>query len=87
MKIALIQLLIAIDQFFNVLIPIRGDGFGYADETLSARLFRLHIQGILGDRPYRFVDAIFFWQDDHCFHSWRHEVERRGLPSFYTLEV
>lgn len=80
------QTLIALDQFANTLIYIDGDGFGYADETLSARLFRCHIQGLISDRPMQIVDAIFFWQKKHCYASWRSEVERKQLPGLYRLQ-
>lgn len=77
------QTLIAIDQFLNCIVYIRDDGFGYADETLSARLFRCYIQGIVSEKYYEFVDKLFFWQDRHCYHSYRAESERRHLPSHY----
>lgn len=80
------QTLIAIDQFANTWIYIAGDGRGFADETLSARLFRCHLQGLILDKTYRFVDALFFWQEDHCYASWRSEVERKQLPGFYRLQ-
>ncbi len=80
------QLLIAFDQFLNCLVWIARDGFGFADETLSARLFRCHLQGLVSDVPYRLVDALFFWQPAHCHGSWRNEIERRQLPSFYRPE-
>lgn len=77
------QPLIAFDQTFNTMIHISGDGWGWADETLSARLFRCHLQGLISDKPMRFVDALFFWQPQHCYHSWRSEIERRQLPTMY----
>lgn len=78
------QTLIAIDQGINTLIYIPGDGWGWADETLSARLFRCHVQGLVSDRWYRAVDRLFFWQDGHCYQSWRSEWERRQLPGHYS---
>lgn len=82
----MMQPLIALDQLLNCLLHIAGDGWGFADETLSARLFRCHLQGYLSDHPYRLVDALFFWQAQHCYASWRSEVERRQLPGFYQLQ-
>lgn len=78
------QPLVALDQALNTLIYIPGDGFGYADETLSARLFRCYLQGLISARWYRAVDALFFWQDQHCYGAWRSEVERRHLPRHYV---
>ena len=75
----MIQILIALDQLFNALL------LGMADETLSARAFRREIQGSPG-RARRLIDALFFWQPNHCFHSWRSEFERRQLPSHYGIE-
>jgi len=77
------QFFIGIDQTLNCVVPIKGDGFGWADETLSARLFRCYIQGLLSEWPYSIVDKIFFWQECHCFSSWRSEFERRQLPDHY----
>lgn len=77
------QLLIAIDQTVNTLIPLPRDGGGMADETLSARLFRCHLQGRLPARWYRAVDALFWWEPHHCHASWRAEFERRQLPGHY----
>lgn len=81
------QLLIALDQAANTLIYVPADGWGYADETLSARLFRCHLQDRLPTWPYRAVDALFFWQPAHCFKSWRNEFERRQLPGHYRVAV
>lgn len=74
------QILIAVDQLANTLLG------GMADETLSARAFRLELQGN-GDRARKAIDALFFWQRHHCYRAWRSEIERRQLPSFYRLEM
>lgn len=79
------QPLIAIDQLINCLVFIAGDGFGMADETISARLFRCHLQELISDRWHRAVDALMFWDEHHCFKSWRSELERRQLPGFYVI--
>ena len=77
------QPLIAIDQLINTLILIDGDGWGMADETISARAFRAYLQGYIGDRAYRAIDALIFWQSAHCYQSWRSEIERKQLPGYY----
>lgn len=74
------QPLIALDQLANAMLG------GMADETLSARAFRLELQG-RGIFLREVIDALFFWQGDHCYHAWRSEIERRQLPSFYRLEM
>ena len=73
------QIFISIDQFFNTVVWIPGDGFGFADETLSARSWRLREQS----RVWRVIDALFFWDRDHCRQSYQSEVDRRQLPRHY----
>lgn len=69
------QVLIALDQLFNALIG------GMADETLSARLWRLQ------HPTHRFVDALFWWDREgpvrHCELSYRAELLRQHLPVGY----
>lgn len=74
----LTNLLIAIDQFFNTARA------GRPDETLSAAAFRLELQG-RAYWPRRLIDGLFFWQDRHCYHAWRSEIERRHLPDYYRV--
>lgn len=68
------QVLVSVDQFFNTLLG------GYADETLSARAYR-HAE-IKKDRrwPMTLINALFFWQDEHCKHAYESELERSHLP-------
>jgi hypothetical protein len=81
------QFLVALDQAANTLIYVSGDGWGWADETLSARLWRCYRQGLISDRWYRAVDRLFFWQTMHCFGSYLSESERKQLPRHYRQEV
>lgn len=71
------QLLIAIDQLANALL------FGYADETLSARSWRLSAKS----EPMRYIriaiDALFFFDKDHCRTSYLSEIKRKHLPVEY----
>lgn len=69
------QVLIAIDQLLNTLIPN-----GFADETLSSRAYR-HAR-IKCDRmwPMWIIDHMFFWQDEHCKQAYESELERAHLP-------
>lgn len=73
------QVAIAFDQFINTLIWIKGDGFGYADETLSARAWRLRDVNNL----YKVIDKLFFWQKSHCYESYVSEQDRKQLPKDY----
>lgn len=73
------QVVIALDQLANTLAG------GMADETLSARAWRLDIERGRA-WPRRIIDAIFFLDPDHCEQSWRSEIERRQLPDHYRLK-
>lgn len=73
------QPLIAMDQFINTLVYVNGDGWGYADETLSARAWRLREYSNI----YKIIDKIFFWQTAHCLISYESEVKKRQLPKEY----
>jgi hypothetical protein len=74
------QVLIAIDQLANTLLA------GYADETLSARAYRNRSSP---KRRWRFafkcINAIFFWQENHCKVSYEEEALRRHLPPEYRI--
>ena len=70
-----LQVLIAIDQLFNTFIG------GYADETISSYAHRKRLKG----KPWlaRLIDALFFWQPNHCKASYESEVLRKQLPKHY----
>ena len=74
------QFAIAFDQLVNTVIYIKGDGWGYADETLSARAYRLRE---LSSLPYKLINGLFFWQDDHCKQAYYSEVFNKQLPTHY----
>ena len=73
------QFLIAIDQALNTVIKIGDDGYGYADEMLSARVWRLRKQSNL----YIWIDTLFFWDKNHCEECYAIEMERQQLPTEY----
>jgi len=62
------QVLIAVDQLLNALLG------GWADETLSAYAHRK------SDWRREWINAIFFWQHDHCAASYWAERNRKKLP-------
>lgn len=69
------QFLIALDQLVNTLcfwLP----GGCWADETLSSRAHRIQDTH---PRLRRFLNAVFFWQCDHCLEAY--ESERKRLQS------
>jgi len=73
------QFLISVDQTLNTLTYIKGDGFGYADETLSARAWRLRSQS----NAWKRIDRLMFFDKDHCKTSYYSEKARRQLPPEY----
>lgn len=66
---------IAFDQLANT---VRG---GQPDETLSAWAHRLHLKGRSGWR--NLINALFFWQEDHCLDAHQSELNRKQLPKEY----
>lgn len=73
------QFLISIDQTFNTVVYLKSDGWGMADETLSARAWRLRHKS----NAYKWIDRLFFWQIQHCKQSYLSELRRKQLPSEY----
>jgi len=78
----MMQFLIAFDQLINTLVWAKHEGFGFADESLSARAFRLSSSGHWKSAR-RAIDALFFWQQDHCRNAYLAECERRQYPPHY----
>ena len=69
---------IAMDQLLNACIG------GMADETLSARAYRLAPVSYGWRFTRRVIDALFFFFDpDHCAASYFAEVARKHLPREY----
>ena len=66
---------IAFDQQLNAL---RG---GHPDETLSAAAHRRHLEGKSGWR--NLINALFWWQEDHCRDAHASELQRKQLPKEY----
>lgn len=74
------QLLIAFDQFVNALTGlICFKEKIWADESLSSRAYRMDRDGVRS-WPRKLIDALFFWEKDHCRDSYYSEVERRQCP-------
>jgi len=72
------QVSIAVDQLLNALSG------GYADETLSARAWRTEYAGKMWGRILRpVIDALFFFDPDHCRNSFLSEVDRLHFPPAY----
>ena len=73
------NVLIGFDQTINCVVWIKGDGFGYPDETLSARAWRLRGQS----NSWKRIDALLFFDKDHCRTSYESELNRTQLPKDY----
>ena len=73
------RVLIALDQTLNCCVKL-SDGWGYPDETLSARAYRLREQ-----HPWliRWIDRVFFWEKHHCQASYGSELARAHFPDEY----
>lgn len=69
------KVLIAFDQLANA---VRG---GHPDETLSAAAHRSHEAGKSGWR--NLINALFWWQEDHCRDAHASELQRKQLPKEY----
>lgn len=67
------QVLIAFDQLLNAFFR------GYADETLSSRAWRHYADGSR-KWPKVLIDALLFFDKDHCRTSYESELKRRQLP-------
>ncbi len=68
------QLIVAFDQLLNVAAG------GWADETFSARCWRLKDKNAGWALARRMVDGIFFWQDGHCRSAWENVMNRVYVP-------
>lgn len=71
------QIAIAFDQLLNTLLS------GFADETLSARAWRMQYKKRRWMLVRIIIDTVFFWQEDHCRNSYLSEKQRRHLPVEY----
>ena len=67
------NVLIGIDQLANAIFC------GEVDETLSSRAYRLDIER--GRKwPRLLIDTLLFFDKDHCYSSYKSELERKQLP-------
>lgn len=63
---------VALDQLVNAICR------GFSDETISSRAHRRRLAG----KPLlaNLIDALFFWDKDHCKESYENERLRKQLP-------
>lgn len=77
----ILNILIALDQLAWVILTL---GNGHPDETISAALWRMESQGKWAGKLFRpVVDALFFFDPDHCLKAWRAERNKQQLPDAY----
>lgn len=67
------QIRVALDQLVNTIFG------GFADETISSRSHRAYVSG---KRKWtrNVINALFFWQDDHCKEAYESELSRTQYP-------
>lgn len=75
LKQYIINILVALDQFINVLF------LGQPDETISSRAWRCKDSSSFWKFMRKLIDTIFFWQKDHCYYSFIAEVERHQITT------
>jgi hypothetical protein len=73
----MLQPIVALDQLLNTLVG------GWADETISARAWRCQSYSRKWRMVRVVVDALFFWQDNHCRSAYFSEQERFHMPIHY----
>lgn len=66
------QVALAVDQLANALIG------GMADETLSSHAWRSRDHRYW-HWAYRFINWLWFWQDDHCRIAYENEKARKHM--------
>ena len=73
LKQYIINLLIAFDQFINVLFS------GQPDETISSRAWRYKDVSSFWRFMRKFIDLLFFFQPQHCFKAYLAELNRKQI--------
>ena len=68
------QILIALDQLLNALLG------GFADETLSAHVYRMEQQKKPWGFMRRVIDTLLWFDEQHCFMSYVSEKKRLQSP-------
>lgn len=69
-----IRILLSLDQLICALLG------GWPDESLSSYAWRLEKQGKPMGFTRRVIDAIFFWDPDHCRKAMESERARVQVP-------
>jgi hypothetical protein len=70
----LLNVLIAIDQLGTALLG------GFPDETLSSYAYRMEVQRKPAGVFRRVIDALFWFQPQHCYKAYLSERNKRQMP-------
>ncbi len=81
LKQYIINLLVAFDQFINVLFS------GQPDETISSRAWRCKDVISFWKVMRKFIDLLFFFQPQHCFKAYLAELNRKQIQLEILKEV
>ena len=81
LKQYIINLLVAFDQFINVLFS------GQPDETISSRAWRCKDVSSFWRFMRKFIDLLFFFQPQHCFKAYLAELNRKQIQLEILKEV
>ena len=73
LKQYIINILVAFDQFINVLF------LGQPDETISSRAWRCKDVSSFWKVMRKFIDLLFFFQPQHCFKAYLAELNRKQI--------
>ena len=73
------QALIHLDQGLGLIVSTLLKEKAYSDLTLSANAFRWERAGVR-KWPRKLIDALFFWEECHCYDSWLNELKRAHIP-------
>ena len=74
-KTYLLNILISLDQFINVLF------LGQPDETISSRAWRCKDANSFWGVMHSLINKLFFFQKDHCYKSYLAELERKHITT------
>ena len=72
-KTYLLNILISFDQLVNVLF------LGQPDETISSRAWRCKDVSSFWKVMRKFIDLLFFFQQQHCFKAYLAEINRKQI--------
>ena len=80
MKQRILNLLIALDQLIYVVITL---GVGMPDETMSAAAYRMELAGKPAGVFRQIIDALLWFDVDHCHQAYLSEAGKKQLPREY----